>query len=144
MNATKSVRSGGFLDIAGMALSQICLVHCLLLPLILALLPGMGVQELPGGEAIHLGVLLLATPTAIYALLGAYRIHHQRQYILWGVFGLGVMWLTAALHETTHNLERFLHSVGFAGGVILAAAHLANWKARKRALSYSTHSCCQH
>lgn len=116
-----------FADGLGVFLSQLCLAHCFLLPAVLAVLPSLDFHSIPGGEAVHFAVLLMATPTAIYALLTGYRFHGLRLPLGLGALGLGLLWLGSAL-EAWHLLADHDHAhwIGALGSAILVAAHLAN------------------
>ena len=57
----------GRLDSLGVLLSGICIVHCLALPLLLALLPFLG-GSLLGGHSFHEYLLLAVLPVSLVAL----------------------------------------------------------------------------
>lgn len=141
-DAHANVRPKGFADGLGVFLSHLCLAHCFLLPAVLAVLPSLDFHSIPGGEAIHFAILLLATPTAIYALLSGYRYHHKSLPLVFGAVGLSFLWLGSALefwhcavsHHTAHSLGGF-------GSVVLVGAHLANRWHVKRSVG---HCGCGH
>lgn len=140
-SAQTSARPRGAVDAAGVFLSQLCLLHCFLLPALLAVLPSLDFHSLPGGEAIHFGILTLSTPTAIYALLVGRRYHHLNRPMLLGIVGLALLWLGTALEHGHHGASHFeAHLMGACGSFFLLAAHLTNWRASRK-----THSCpCPH
>lgn len=134
MNATAATtRPRGFADGLGVFLSQLCLAHCFLLPALLVVLPSLDFHAIPGGEALHFGLLLLATPTAIYALLSGYRFHRRMTPLLLGVIGLSFLWSGSAL-EAWHAVvsHHTAHAIGACGSAVLVFAHLANrWQVRR-------------
>lgn len=122
-------------DLAGMALSATCLVHCLALPMLLLLAPALG-HWIALPEWTHAAILLLALPAAFVAMRGGWR-HHARSWpAALAAAGLGLLMLALAAHEgwvavaDPAATDRLLTSVGALG---LAAAHLANWRLRHRA-----------
>ncbi|WP_049754581.1 MerC domain-containing protein [Sphingopyxis alaskensis] len=61
-------------DLAGIALSSACLVHCLALPLALLVAPALGSWlHLPDG--VHAAILMIALPTAAIAINGGRQRH---------------------------------------------------------------------
>jgi hypothetical protein len=111
-----------------------------LLPLILAALPGLDVHSLPGGDVLHYIILLLATPTAVYALLTGYRFHRQTKAVWLGGLGLTVLWLGTALEASHHPaVHSMAHGVGAFGSVLLVCGHIVNWRARRSLVSSD---CC--
>ncbi len=106
-------------DAGGMTLSGLCLVHCLVLPFLGALLPLAG--ALAEDERVHIAVVALAAPAAWFAFAKTFRRHWTWWWLpLMGFAGLGL--LIAGLFAGEP------HEVAFtvAGGVTLAAAHLIN------------------
>lgn len=123
-------------DIAGAVLSQLCLVHCLLLPVLLAVLPSLSPPDFLGGEAFHLAVLLLATPVALFAFQQGYQRHACSKPAVFGVAALSVLWLVFCLEESIpHDLVAAFNVMA---GLLMASAHWQNW-------SLSRESCvCHH
>jgi hypothetical protein len=141
-DANQDLRPRGFADGLGVFLSQLCLAHCFLLPALLAVLPSLDFHSIPGGEALHFAILLLATPTAIYALLTGYRFHGRALPMGLGALGLGLLWVGSTL-EAWHLLMSHSHAhwVGALGSAILILAHLANRRCVKGAQG---HCDCGH
>lgn len=119
-------------DLLGVGLSLTCLVHCLALPMLLLLAPALS-PWLVLPEGIHAAILLLALPAAALAMRDGWRRHRRIAPGLLAAFGLGLLasglgahdgWLGVADREAA---DRWLTS---AGALTLAAAHLANWRAR--------------
>lgn len=121
-------------DLTGIALSFTCLIHCLALPLLLLLAPALS-PWLALPEGVHAAILLLALPAAAMAMRDGWRRHRRIAPTLLAAVGLGLLasglaahdgWLAVADQEAA---DRWLTS---AGALALAAAHLANWRARHR------------
>ena len=115
------------LDSLAVGLSLTCLVHCLALPVLIALLPAWSAWlDVP--EAFHLFALALAAPFSLTVLLRTNR--HRRGYFpLWlAAGGLGLM--TLGLAMPTEMGEAIATSVG---ATLLALAHIVNWRRRNHA-----------
>jgi hypothetical protein len=112
------------LDGFAVAASIACMVHCLALPLALALLPVLA-DTLFAGETFHVAVLLVAVPTSALALWGATRRPGGMPCMAAGAAGLALMAL--GLLMPTEGAET---AATVAGSLLLAGAHVANWRAR--------------
>jgi hypothetical protein len=118
-------------DDTGIAVSGLCMLHCLALPVVLVLSPGLAAAA-GYAEALHpaFGVVLVGVAAA--AFVPGYRQHGRR-----GVLGLGVAGLALVLTGSfAHNLlggpgETVLT---VAGSLALVAAHWANRSACVRHL----------
>lgn len=117
----------GALDAAAAALSSLCLLHCLLLPLGLGLAPALlGLGDAHGPEWLHWALLALAAPVSIYALKRGHDLHGDGTPWKLAALGFGLMAIGALAHETG-PAEQILTVVG---GLVVAVAHWRNWKAR--------------
>lgn len=115
------------MDGAGVTLSTACLIHCLVFPLAIAILPSWSTAlSLP--EEFHLVMVLIAVPLTSYVLLksrhGAGRAGAR---LALGFAGLGLM--IAGLFADTLALETGLTTLGAA---FVAGAHVLNWRSRAR------------
>ncbi|MDJ0277462.1 MerC domain-containing protein [Sphingomonas sp. 2R-10] len=112
------------LDGFAVAASLLCLVHCLLLPLLLVALPVLAtILIVP--EAFHAIAFALAVPTSLVALGAGYRRHRRTLPAALALMGLALLG-TGAFAVDGETVERIVTSIG---GVVLAAAHLLNWRA---------------
>jgi hypothetical protein len=110
------------------AAAAACLAHCIALPLIVAALPMLAVA-LPIPASFHLLALLAAVPTTLAALWLGYRHHGALGPLAGGGVGLallaiGALWFGHGPGEVP---------VTIAGSLLIAAAHIRNWKLRRRA-----------
>lgn len=112
------------LDGVAVGVSFACLIHCLALPILVALLPAWSAWiELP--EAVHVWLLAFAMPFSLGVLLQAAR---KRDWFvpLWaGAGGLCLMALGLALESPAG--ETLATS---AGALLLATGHVINWRRR--------------
>ncbi|MEN7535624.1 MerC domain-containing protein [Aurantiacibacter flavus] len=114
-----------WLDGLAISLSAVCVVHCLALPMIIAMLPALS-QWLHLPEALHLWLFACAIPVSITVLgKAAHRHLAARGTLLLGVSGLALM--GGALLARTDALET-LTTLG--GAALLASAHVRNWRRR--------------
>ena len=114
------------LDRIGATGSLLCAIHCALLPLLIALLPSLGVSAwlAPGFEV---GFVLFATLFGLAVLVWSYRRHRAMRALALLVPGLLVLWvgvLYPPLHESI-----IPHAVAMTfGGTLVGLAHIANLK----------------
>ena len=103
-----------------------CLVHCLALPLLFALVPVIS-AVLPIPEHFHVIALGLAIPATGGALFAGYRRHRIAAPLLAGTAGLVLLTLGATHWEATPQET----PITVLGSLCIAAAHLANWRYRR-------------
>ncbi|QLC26872.1 MerC domain-containing protein [Parasphingopyxis algicola] len=105
--------------------SLLCIVHCLILPVAVALLPALAAfVALP--ETLHIWLLGFVVPVAGIVLLSGYRVHRDNRPPVAGAAGLVLLALAALLFPET-VLDMVLSTVG---SVLLVGAHLLNWAYR--------------
>ena len=110
-------------DRFGFAASFLCAIHCALLPLALALLPAFGLTAV-GWVDIDQAFVVFATLLGAATMSLGYRRH--RAFRAWALLlpGLGLVWAGAFTALHTHGVGHAVVMV--AGGLLLAAAHVAN------------------
>ncbi len=109
------------LDASATGLSLLCLIHCLMLPVVGAFLPFAGV--LAEMEWIHKVLVLTALPITALAIIRHQNSKIGVSFILPAVLGLSLL-LAAAFVEQLEELETPLTAIG---AVFLAAAHIWRW-----------------
>lgn len=114
------------LDSLAIALSGLCLVHCLALPVLIALFPLLGVG-LIDHESFHQVILIAVVPTTTIALGSGYIRHRYKRVAVLGIAGVAALVFAAfALHSLhAHAMETWLT---VAGGLMLAFAHVLNYR----------------
>lgn len=117
--------ASSLLDVGAIALSSLCLLHCLALPLLAAALPLMGVWA--EAEWVHVVFVAIAAPTTGFAL---WRAHRQEPLpalaMLSAAAGLSLL-LAGAVGWPSHEAET---SMTVAGSLLIASTHL--WNAWRR------------
>jgi len=107
------------MDGVGATLSFACAVHCLAMPLLMGILPLLG-MEFFADEKMEIGLLLGALGIASFNAVNGVRSHGRRVILL--AFGGA-----AAMMIASHLLEgRVHHLLAGLGGLILCATHLMN------------------
>jgi len=135
--------SAAGLDLAGIAASALCAVHCLLGPAVLALAPAMG--RFWTDPLTHWAIALVVGPVALVAVWRGARIHGRRWLL--PPTALAVALICAALivpplleaghahsHEHAHGhhhgdaswAHQLETALTVAGGVLLVAVHAVN------------------
>ncbi|MFI8719380.1 MerC domain-containing protein [Stenotrophomonas sp. NPDC077464] len=113
------------LDAGAIALSTLCLLHCLALPLLAAALPLMGVWA--EAEWVHVVFVAIAAPITGFALWRAHRQHPLPALALLSA-SVGLLFLLAgAAGWPSHDAET---PMTVAGSLLLASTHV--WNAWRR------------
>lgn len=123
------------LDRLAIALSAVCLVHCLALPLAVTLLPVLGANLL-SHATFHQLMLLVVLPSSIAAFFMGCRKHGQGSVAALGGVGLALLVVAALAVESTWgaHAERW---VTLLGAAVLSLAHLQNFR-------HCRHARCTH
>ena len=153
-SSTKTVKchSHGWLDSLEISMSVICAVHCLLTPILLALLPIISTTFWVH-ENFHLWMVFLVVPTTSLAVFMGCRKHKDKLVAALSITGLAFILFIAVYQYIFHaghpldangictscthhgsgsflNLTTILNSVG---GLFLACAHFRNFKLCRKA-----------
>ena len=127
VNIMKNIRERINLDALGISASLLCAVHCSLLPVLLTLgaLGGLSWLGHPLVEAVFIGLSLIL---AVASLLPSWRkVHGRIEPITLVLAGFALIVISHMLHA--HH-EPALMALG---GLLIALAHLFNWRLMKRA-----------
>ena len=120
-------------DRLGLVLSFACLLHCLLTPLLLSVLPLLGLSLL-ASDSFHavfaVGVLLAAA----LALVPGYRVHRRASVLLLGVAGVSSVAIGAAMSHG--GAETALTVIG---SLLLVSAHISNLRLARKHLHAHPH-----
>lgn len=112
------------LDRVGAFGSLLCALHCALLPLVIAVLPSLGVAAWLG-TGFEEAFVLFATALGLFSMVWGYRRHRAVRALSLLVPGLLVLWvgvLYTPLHESL-----IPHAIAMTfGGTLVGLAHLAN------------------
>lgn len=107
------------IDGLAISLSGLCLVHCLVLPIVSASLPIVGAWA--EVEWLHQAFVVAALPFSLLTLVSA-----RANGIVGALIGTGFLMLcAAAFAEPLHDYETLLTVMG---GTLLAAGHALGWR----------------
>jgi hypothetical protein len=117
-----SANQSDALDKAAVALSGLCLLHCLLLPVIITLLPFL---DQFSDRHLHAEILIVVLPVSLIALTIGFRRHADKRVVGLGIAGLLLLLVGATLAHSLYGVvaDRMLT---ITGSVILALAHYRN------------------
>ncbi|MDZ7684887.1 MAG: MerC domain-containing protein [Gammaproteobacteria bacterium] len=127
------------LDFLAVLLSGVCLLHCLLLPLLLVGIPVIHGTVIMDETVFHLAMLVFILPVSAFALTWGCRKHKDIVTIVLGGTGMFILIVTATFGHERFGLigERLVTSVG---GIILAGGHIRNFMVCRRADCEHDHS----
>ena len=128
MAAEVRARPSPMLDSVGAALSSLCLLHCLGLPLLALAVPALAgalAHDHAHDHLVHLLLVAIALPVSTLAFLRGLRAHARRLPV--ALAGPGFLLMVAG--ALAHGPAVQILTVG--GGLVVAAAHLVNWRARR-------------
>lgn len=110
-------------DRIGFAASFLCAIHCALVPVVLGLLPALGLK-FGGWVDIDQAFVVFATLLGLTTLTVGYRRH--RAFRAWMLLlpGLALVWAGSFTHLHDHTLAHA--GIMTVGGLLLAGAHLLN------------------
>jgi hypothetical protein len=124
------ILSRHFFDQVAVALSALCIVHCLAVPIIVAVLP-LAIVSLGGESHFHALMLWLVVPTSVFGIGLGLRVHRRLAVALLGSFGLAGL-AAAALWGHGAWPAPIEIAVSVAGSLVLGTAHLLNFREVRR------------
>jgi hypothetical protein len=108
-----------WLDIASLALSALCVVHCLALPFLVVLLPALTPFT---GSWVHAALVLTAAPISLWAIRAS---HVWRKWQISAPIVSGLILLAlAAFIPALSDVEVVLSVIG---ALLIAAGHTCNY-----------------
>ena len=116
-------------DRIAIALSAICILHCLAIPLVVAILP-LAALGLGGGH-FHGVMLWLVVPVSAVGFALGYRVHRRADVVAIGVGGVALL-AVAGIYG--HELWPIALEAGVSvvASLILAGAHWVNFREVRR------------
>ena len=137
-SSTRSSRESapGYLDAAGATASFLCAIHCALMPLVVGLLPLVGLSFL-ANEATEWALIGSSAVLGTTSLCWGYREHRSRRAMALLAAGLALLALGRFAHQ--RGFDQYGVGMLVVGGLTIAAAHLVN-----RRLCQSCRVCHKH
>jgi hypothetical protein len=117
-------RSHRLLDRLGAAGSLLCAVHCALLPVVIALLPALGLAGL-NSDGFERAFVAFATCIGLFSVAWGYRRHGAVRALGLLIPGLVALWF-GILYPPLHHALIPHALVMTLGGSLVGLAHLAN------------------
>jgi hypothetical protein len=116
-------------DGLAISLSVLCILHCLLIPVMVIALPTLS-SFFFTDEAFHIWMVVAVIPVSALALYSGWKKHLVFQVALVGVIGLLIISCATFLgHEyLSEYWERFLTVIGT---IIITSSHIWNYYLRK-------------
>ena len=119
-----------YFDRIAIALSTICIVHCLAMPFVIAVLP-LAAFTVGGDGHFHTLMLWFVVPTSLLGFGLGVRVHRRADIVALGVAAIAVL-ATAALwgHAAWDPSVEVFTNVG--ASILLATAHWWNFREVRR------------
>lgn len=145
--------SHGWLDSLAISMSVICAVHCLLTPLLVILFPIL-TTTFWVDQDFHLWMLFFVLPTTSLAVFLGCRKHKDRIVMGLSAAGLACLFVVSVYESFFHSNQLLQHSsecvhclqqggikshltmttfTNILGGILLASAHVRNYRLCRRA-----------
>ncbi|WP_158966216.1 MerC domain-containing protein [Paraglaciecola sp. L3A3] len=117
-------------DRSAITLSTLCMIHCLVLPIILILLPTLTSIAIFSDERFHTWLLYGVLPISAFAVVSGYFHHRNWFVVLITSMGMSILLLVAFLgHAVFGDTGEVAMSV--IGSILVAYGHIRNFKSRK-------------
>jgi hypothetical protein len=117
-------RVRAWLDRVGATGSLVCAAHCALLPLLIALLPALGLSAWLG-ESFERAFVVFATLLGVSSLASGYRRHRVLRALGLLLPGLAVLWVAVLYPPLHHSVVPHALAMTF-GGTLVGLAHVLN------------------
>ena len=112
-------------DAAAIGLSFLCALHCLVLPLVLALIPVM-TSSLNHSD-FHRWMVMVVVPVSVFSLIMGWRSHKQYLAVVIGSIGLLLLIFSGYFGEGVLN-EFWEENLTVLAATIIAVGHLCNFR----------------
>jgi len=119
-----------YLDRVAITLSTICIVHCLTMPLVIAMLP-LAALTLGSDGHFHALMLWLVVPTSAVGFALGYRVHAKSGIVLAGAAAVALLAIVALWGHGAWDASTEV-TVNVAASLLLASAHWRNFREVRR------------
>jgi membrane protein implicated in regulation of membrane protease activity len=119
-----------YFDRVAIALSTICIVHCLAMPFVIAVLP-VAAFAVGGDGHFHSLMLWFVVPTSVLGFALGLRVHRRVDIVLFGAVAIAGLAVTALWGHSTWDPSVEV-VVNVTASVLLAAAHWRNFREVRR------------
>lgn len=141
VNISKNWTHARIADSVGSTAAMFCAIHCALLPVMIALLPALGLGALTS-STFEWAFVVLASGLALASLWHGYRkhrIYHALAFLLPGLLAVWAGILIPGLHHSV-----IPHAITMSvGGILISVAHIINLRLTSRnAATQHGNDCC--
>ena len=112
------------MDLYAVGLSTLCVLHCVALPVLVALMPVLG--QAAENELVHRVLAVAAVPVSLRVIWKTRPLNRNRLFVAAALLGLALLLLPAFIEAVSAYEE----PITVAGGVLLASAHIWHWLRR--------------
>ncbi len=124
MSSLRSIFARTSWDAMGSGASLLCLVHCALTPLVLAMSPTLATM-LPGSTATHQALIFFVVSLGLVAFVSGYK-RHRRKLILLPMIA-GILLVACGAFGESYLHSRFNETlITMLGSILLILAHGLN------------------
>lgn len=117
-------------DQIAIALSAVCIVHCLAVPVVIAVLP-IAAVSFGDDQHFHALMLWLVVPTSLLGFGLGFRVHRRANLVVAGAVGVVIV-AAAAIWGHDAWSENTEVTVSVVGSLVLGSAHWLNFRAVRR------------
>lgn len=121
MYMTSRINDRNRWDQAGIGASLLCVLHCLLTPVLITVIPVLAATE----HQTHSAFAILIFLFGMLAFIPGYRRHRKRSIPVIGAVSVGMI-ILAALFPEVENAELIENALVVVGGAALISAHFRN------------------
>lgn len=128
--SSPAARRTDMVEGAAASASLLCLVHCLALPVLFLLSPGL-LRFIPDSPLVHIAAFAFVAPFALGAFWLGYRQHGRRGPGLAGTAGLALLAVSLWGGLWLGWPPVVEHGFSIPGSALLVIGHYRNWRLRK-------------
>ena len=120
-------------------LGLLCAIHCLSMPLLIGILPLLGLSWL-ASETAEVWVSMVLLSTALVGMIWGLKRHGDLRVV--AVFIVSMILLGAG--QILHSILPTAHYLTVLGSIVVAGAHVFNGSMNKIASGTDDENCCDH
>ena len=121
-----------YFDRVAIVLSTVCIVHCLTIPVVVAVLPVLALTWGLTDAHFHTFMLWFVVPTSVLGFAFGYHAHRGAAIVLLGAVAIAVLAFVALRAHGVWTAPAET-AVNVAASLLLAVAHWRNFRAVRRA-----------
>lgn len=115
----------GFMDIAGVAASTICTIHCLLVPILVLSLPVFA-KHMMDHDIVHVALAGFVLTFCLIAFIPGYLTHKDKRLLYLGAMGVSLVFFATFVARTWGEAAEA--AIITAGNALIICGHMLNRK----------------